>query len=1361
MAENRRILKHNDYTVGWICALPDTELVVAGAMLDEEHPMLTADPQDTNSYLLGRIGSHNVVIACLPAAKTGTVSAAVVASNMLRSFKAVRIGLMVGIGGGAPLYKTRVSREAEDEESEDEDEDEDEEEDNDETRDIRLGDVVVSLPSKTSQAVVQYDFGKSIQGGAFVRTSTLNNPPNVVLNALSQLRASHARKGDTISHHLEQMTSRYPAMQQKFKYPGLDKDRCFKSDIVHVEGKKTCKTCCGPNNVNLVERKARANTSPKFHYGTIGSANNVLKDSVLRDQWARKENILCFEMEAAGLMDNFPCLVIRGICDYADSHKSKIWQPYAAATAAAYAKEFLAFITPQCILDQKTIIQVSDPDLLREVAYINASLKDQAEKQDVRYKSDRERTCHRAFKLSNYEGFKNINRKKVPGTCRWVLDHPQYQQWVESQKDNLLWISADPGCGKSVLSRALIENEFRSTTPYSICYFFFKDNEQQDKLAVALCALLHQIFSDQPQLLKYAMPAWEKSGEKLSNETDELWRIFISAATSPESHTITCVLDALDECQDYDRGKVINYLADFYNSSLSKAPRGSFVKFLVTSRPYDHIEVGFGRGIPQHLPTIRLSGERENDKIHEEIDLVIRAEVATLATDIPLSNLAAKALEQALLGLENRTYLWLFLAIGSIRETYNDAEWPDSVSIDSLRLPSSIDDAYEKILSNITDTQKAKATIILHIIVGARRPLTLNEMAVALSVANDPDQQCFKVDEVNRLERRIRRLCGLFVFVNHSKIYLIHQTAKEFLVQKETETSHGYWKHCLKPFHTETVLARICVDYLCLRDLDTVKALPRYQVRNPGDRPLQSYSDTSDPINNAEGCQRSNVNALLDYAAEHWPNHIRESTPISEQLLVKVNSLYQQDLHRFSLWFCIYWQAQTSYEDQPDMDAIILAAFTGHDFTLRDLLNVENIDLEIRDSEGRTALYWAASRGYESTVRLLLDSHANVNAQGSPYGSALQAASARGHETIVKLLLDNHADVNAKGGPYGSALQAASAEGHEAIVKLLLDAGKVEVDTKDKYGMTPLSYASEKGYKSIIQLLLDTGKAEVNARNKSGTTPLLHATKNGHDSAVRALLATSRVEVNTKDSKSRVPLSYAAERGYTSLVQLLLDSGKVEADAKDKEGTTPLSYAANRGHASIVQLLLDSGKVEADVKDKEGATPLSYAAERGHTSVVQLLLDSGKVDVDAKDEYDKTPLSYAAENGHESVVQVLLDTGKVEINAMENNGRSPLSWAADYGHVSVVQLLLDTGNVEINALDNTGLSPLSLAASNGHESVIQLLMSRGADLDMENTNGWTALQLAVLYGQDNAERLLVRLGASIPEDWLGLEQLFS
>ncbi|KAE8319492.1 nucleoside phosphorylase domain-containing protein [Aspergillus transmontanensis] len=354
MPETTRQFKHGDYTVGWICALPETDLVASAAMLDEEHPTLpAADPQDANSYLLGQIGDHNVVIACLPPKTTGKVSAATVAKDMLRSFPAIRFGLMVGIGGGVPCHYKQGANTTEC--SEDEEDSDDETED---THDLRLADVVVSLHSKSTEAVVQYDFGKSLQGKEFVHTGgKLNKPPGILLSAVGRLQAQHALKGHRISELLIKMRSDYPASAAKFQYPGSEKDLLFKPDVVHLERRRSCQACRGPNNINLVIRKERHGSAPRIHYGTIGSGDQAMGDALLRDKWAQKEGIMCFEMEAAGLMDSFPCLVIRGISNYADSHKNKIWQPYAAATAAAYAKELLLVIPGQGTTDQLPVKQ--------------------------------------------------------------------------------------------------------------------------------------------------------------------------------------------------------------------------------------------------------------------------------------------------------------------------------------------------------------------------------------------------------------------------------------------------------------------------------------------------------------------------------------------------------------------------------------------------------------------------------------------------------------------------------------------------------------------------------------------------------------------------------------------------------------------------------------------------------------------------------------------------------------------------------------------------------------------------------------------------------------------------------------------
>jgi len=305
--QNRDNMKHKDYTVGWICAL-HSELVAAIAMLDYEHSKLRHSVSDNNLYTLGRIGQHNVVIANLGAGQTGLVSANSVAEQMRSRFRSIRFCLMVGIGGGVPSPQA----------------------------DIRLGDVVVSQPNGRSSGVVQYDFGRTYPDGRLERTGSSNNPPEVLLRALVKLKVDYDMQRSELLRNLGQIRH-----FQDYSYDRTRSDVLFKATYNHFGGP----TCEGCDEKQLEIRNPRTTTVLHVHYGTIASGNQVIKDATSRDRIsAELGGVLCFEMEAAGLMNTFPCLVIRGICDYADSHKNKIWQCYAAAAAAAYARELLIII---------------------------------------------------------------------------------------------------------------------------------------------------------------------------------------------------------------------------------------------------------------------------------------------------------------------------------------------------------------------------------------------------------------------------------------------------------------------------------------------------------------------------------------------------------------------------------------------------------------------------------------------------------------------------------------------------------------------------------------------------------------------------------------------------------------------------------------------------------------------------------------------------------------------------------------------------------------------------------------------------------------------------------------------------------
>lgn len=325
---------HNDYTVGWLCALPK-EQTAAIAMLDHRHADLQKPPTDQNIYTLGSISNHNIVIVCLPKGKTGTDSAVTSAASMVSTFPSIKVSLLVGIGSGVP-------------------------------RKVRLGDVVVSAPTAQSPGVIQWGVGKTKEGCEFERTGSLNNPPAPLLKALSIIETEHELIGSKIPQFLDQFKEKWPRLASKYLRSDHHEDLIFRSDYGHIRSpfhrrtsdsddidglgdifdsedsidEEVCQYC---DKSQLVKKRHRA---MRVHYGLIASGSQAIKDGIQRDYLNRVlgGNVLCIEMEAAGLMNNFPCIVIRGICDYADSHNSSIWRGHAAAVAAAFAKELLGYI---------------------------------------------------------------------------------------------------------------------------------------------------------------------------------------------------------------------------------------------------------------------------------------------------------------------------------------------------------------------------------------------------------------------------------------------------------------------------------------------------------------------------------------------------------------------------------------------------------------------------------------------------------------------------------------------------------------------------------------------------------------------------------------------------------------------------------------------------------------------------------------------------------------------------------------------------------------------------------------------------------------------------------------------------------
>ena len=341
------------------------------------------------------------------------------------------------------------------------------------------------------------------------------------------------------------------------------------------------------------------------------------------------------------------------------------------------------------------------------------------------------------------------------------------------------------------------------------------------------------------------------------------------ASSDPKAGEIICILDALDECNEAERYQLIDNLSTFYQQS----PSSSQLKFLVTSRPYIDIERKFANLFRQ-FPTIRIHGERESTAISREIDIVIRSKVSELGQELELDDSEQSQLQKELLAMEHRTYLWLKLMINVIRDEIDPTKKRLSRLINTL--PATVDQAYEAILWKIKDQKRARK--LLHIIVAGRRPLTLKEMNIALAVEDHHrsyEDLDLNVENEARFATTIRNLCGLFVNIIDQKVYLIHQTAKEFLVGQE-EVLLGSWKHSFSPLESEVIMARICITYLMFRVFEDESMSDALSERTALDQ-HRVFEDESmfDALSERTALDQ---HGYLEYAANFWGTHYKEST---------------------------------------------------------------------------------------------------------------------------------------------------------------------------------------------------------------------------------------------------------------------------------------------------------------------------------------------------------------------------------------------------------------------------------------------------------------------------------------------------
>ncbi|KAH8430209.1 Pfs, NACHT and WD domain protein [Aspergillus melleus] len=696
------------YTIAWIAPL-EIEVQAALHVLDKFHAGgFPVGPGDDYVFHAGEICGHNVVIATFAAVQPyGTNSATSLASHVRKFFPNLWFGLLVGVAAGLPNPTCFPPR------------------------DIRLGDVLVALPVGESPAIVPYELGKHRGGIGFELLRSGHSLPQterIVGSAIGKIKAA---KRDTEAVLGYYRTIAHTATQ--FPDPGQE------NDTLYLSGDNT-----------PVPRERRLDTERiRVWYGSLGSGDKLLKSSRDRDELRDRYNVIGLEMEAAGVMNEIPVGNIRGVCDYGDEQKNKVWQPYAAVMAAAFAKAVLSEIPPKSAIPMVPKIVFTDED----------------------------KACLRDLLVTNPED----ERQRIEDTkggllndsFRWVLDKAEFQKWHCNPQSQLLWIKGDAGKGKTMLMIGIIKELLRQKqfqSSQSIAYFLCQATDPKLNNATgALRGLIYMMIVQQPHLIGNLRQRYEHEPTlfESGNLFYSLSTVFENMIHNSGHATMFLLIDALDECE-VDLQRLIMLITKVRPNSPVN------MKWIVSSRNREDIEQLMKLDDEEGKLSLELNARYVSDAVAAYIhDRTSRLKVLHRNKEL------LEKVKDQLLRKSDGTFLWVALVVQDLQEKSN----PKKILKALEEIPQGLTPLYDRMVGQLLklDDDCDLCILILAIMTLAYRPLHLKELC-RLSGLHEQEYG------LTHLETAVIR-CASFLTIRNGSVYFIHQSARHYLFNARGSTA--------------------------------------------------------------------------------------------------------------------------------------------------------------------------------------------------------------------------------------------------------------------------------------------------------------------------------------------------------------------------------------------------------------------------------------------------------------------------------------------------------------------------------------------------------------------------------------------
>ena len=1402
--KRQKTFPKEQYTLAWVCALP-LEMSAAIAMLDDVHLEKRRHTTDTNAYVLGSIGHHNVVILCLPVEQYGTVKAAQAITHAIRTFPSIELALMVGIGGGIPSP----------------------------SNDIRLGDIVVGT------RVMAYDLSKVVPGG-LTRTDAVQHLKPQAGALVSALRARHDVDGEVNFHAIlqEQLEKhrefRRPELPDQLFYPGCRHDASSERPMIArdqlstTHGNPVSLDCSGCDPSQIVSRVFRDSKEPKLHYGAIASGNHLMKDGISRDRYARELDVICFDMESAGLIDSVPCIPIRGICDYSDTHKNKHWQKYAALAAASFAKEMAEHIPLHDIVEVPS--HHGEGDSNGGISSSNVASSDD------RTQLERRRQLLDSLKFDQIDTRKISITPAHAKTCQWLLQLPEYQQWVDHQQANnhrgFLWLRGKPGVGKSTIMKFIygrMKKKDRRNNILTVSFFFHARGEPLEKSISGMYrSLLYQILQEFPDLQHlFENPDIVPRTQSGSLSLDVLKSLLQATVLRLGQRSLTCYVDALDECDEQQIMDMVCFFEDLAQTAIEDKVR---LRICFSSRHYPYINVRFGL----RLTLEDMAGHA--DDLAQYIQSTLRVDDSLLPGE----------LQEHLLKKSAGVFLWVKLVVDILNNENRRGGFALHKKLSQV--PKGLNELFRGLAKRDSNDMDHFRLCILWILC-AERPLTPMEhyhaiwagLAMKNLADNQPPESKAKHFEDNARISVVSTSKGLAEVIRvtdggKDTVQFIHESVRDFLIKDRglydlwpdlgldwESSGHELLKSCCKFYFAY---------HVSIREDNLPKVLGRNALITPArDLPLRAYA-SHNMLYHANGAAKAypQQGFLASFDFRQWVAiyNAHEDT-LLRRFHPDTNLVYVLAVRGYAQLLRL-WSAEN-----PDFKALEPIYLPGHEYKhplfaalasgsketvaalLRsnstvfygcDMAEVSIKTTELREiSNKRAPMTWAVEQGLTGFVQWMLESGVDPDAPDRDELPAVHYACVHNREGVLRLFMSHGVDLE-----YEHLLVDALERGQVEFAKHILEhqanstlakrsraqALKYTVWCGDlqiarllleheisRYDISRcLVLATEAEHASVVELLIHH-QADVNHQDNSGQTALFRAAIH-RSTTIIELLIHHQAHVNHQDHYGQTALFEAAAHWRITTMELLIHC-QANVNHQDNNGQTALFRAVNAEHASGIELLIHH-QAYINHQDKNGQTALFktqsttimellihyqasvnhidsfgytaafLSAAHGHIAVMELLVHH-LADINHTDKFGQTVLTWAAEGGHASMAELLVQN-QASVNCKSIKGYTPLTVASREGHTDVAKVLIQHG-ADVNSLDDYHMTALIWSACCGNSrklarkmavkaymDIAKILFEKGADINAQDHQGWTPLMHAAKIGEASMVGFLLQIGAN-------------